>query len=402
MARAPISVILSVLAGVVALAENLQPSAAPPSQAGLRVLFIGNSYTYYNNVPCMVGEIAKARGRTIVTELRAEGGASLADHWRTPATRDALKQTWDAVVLQAQSTFGKTYLVAGIERVADTGTLQPDVAHFAEALKGRATRLFLHEHWKRLAAPERDQSAIAHAFDRAARSTDSTVIPSGLAWSLASAVVPPASLYDIDEAHPSPEGSYLSALTIYASLTGDTPVGAPAAISCPNADPDVPPAPISMQTVRIDSARAPLLQEAARKAVETYPTKPKPEPAPIDLPELPRSVDKDAAFDDGEWRGTSELYPRFFPWPAKMSLTVLTATSARLTLSFGGRPVDIVREVALSHEGGVIRFEDPSGPNESVVKYRGVLRGDTIEGVAEFTGTTTLYGIGTWKLNRFK
>ena len=104
-----------------------------------------------------------------------------------------------------------------------------------------------------------------------------------------------------------------------------------------------------------------------------------------------RESEADAGLDDGEWRGTSELYPRFFPWPAKMSLTVLTATRARLTLSFGGRPEDIVREVALSHEGGVIGFEDPSGPNESVVKYRGVLRGDTIEGVAEFTGTCLLY-----------
>jgi hypothetical protein len=53
---------------LIVLALSLVELSADAMQSSpLRVLFIGNSYTYFNNLPCLVSELARARGRTIET-----------------------------------------------------------------------------------------------------------------------------------------------------------------------------------------------------------------------------------------------------------------------------------------------------------------------------------------------
>ena len=55
-----------------------------------RVLFIGNSYTYVNDLPRTVEALGAATpGAAVTAEMIAEGGASLLSHWNKPGTRAA-------------------------------------------------------------------------------------------------------------------------------------------------------------------------------------------------------------------------------------------------------------------------------------------------------------------------
>ena len=70
----------------------------------LDVLFIGNSYTYANNMPQMVSELALSFGDTLNFESSTPGGATFNTHSTNINTLNKISQKpWDYVVLQAQS-----------------------------------------------------------------------------------------------------------------------------------------------------------------------------------------------------------------------------------------------------------------------------------------------------------
>jgi len=94
----------------------------------LRVLLIGNSGTYYNNMPLILEEVSSRNniGPYVKTSMIASGGASLKDHWNNDDTKKLIKTgNWDYVIIQEQSTFGGTYLINGEFRVADPDTFMP-------------------------------------------------------------------------------------------------------------------------------------------------------------------------------------------------------------------------------------------------------------------------------------
>ena len=73
---------------------------APP----VRVLFIGNSYIFTNDLPQMFATLAQAGKHPVVVDMAAAGGWTLAQHVAAAATRDKLTaRQWDFVVLQEQS-----------------------------------------------------------------------------------------------------------------------------------------------------------------------------------------------------------------------------------------------------------------------------------------------------------
>jgi len=68
----------------------------------LRVLFVGNSYSF--KIPKQFGQLARAEGRKLEVAQVTKGGWTLAKH---AASEDTLQQIahgkWDIVVLQEQS-----------------------------------------------------------------------------------------------------------------------------------------------------------------------------------------------------------------------------------------------------------------------------------------------------------
>src|SRR5208282_4563589 len=71
----------------------------------LRILFIGNSYTYRNDLPRMFARLANAGGHEVETDMVATGSFTLSNHLASSHTLKKIKSgKWDWVVLQEQST----------------------------------------------------------------------------------------------------------------------------------------------------------------------------------------------------------------------------------------------------------------------------------------------------------
>ena len=67
----------------------------------MRILFIGNSHTYYNDMPYLFAELARAAGQDVDVTMLTRGGESLAGHIQNEQTRfNLLYGRYDLAVLQ--------------------------------------------------------------------------------------------------------------------------------------------------------------------------------------------------------------------------------------------------------------------------------------------------------------
>jgi hypothetical protein len=198
---------------VLALAVTSCRSAASdsPPEGDLRVLFIGNSLTEVNDLPGLVSTIADSAGGPRVTVEAVDfGGASLEDHWNRTEARDAIERGgWDVVVLQQ-----------GPSALPESRVLLLDYAgRFAELIRAAGARPALYMVWPQLYR-EGDWDAVTECYAAAARSVDGLILPAGEALREARRRRPTLELFQGDGFHPTPTGSYLAALVIYAGLTG--------------------------------------------------------------------------------------------------------------------------------------------------------------------------------------
>jgi len=79
--------------------------AAAKSTARLQVLFIGNSFTFYHDLPKMVAELAEAGGQLpLGFQQETPGGYTLQQQWKDGKALALIRsRRWDYVVLQDQS-----------------------------------------------------------------------------------------------------------------------------------------------------------------------------------------------------------------------------------------------------------------------------------------------------------
>ena len=91
---------------ILSLLITLVISLAGNTQDSLSVLFIGNSYTYVNDLPTMLENLALSldQGDIVFHNSQTLGGATFQSHAGNSITYDKINsQPWDFVVLQAQS-----------------------------------------------------------------------------------------------------------------------------------------------------------------------------------------------------------------------------------------------------------------------------------------------------------
>lgn len=173
----------------------------------LRVLFIGSSLTYTNDLPAMVRRLGQIEGRSIAVGMLAEPNASLEDH-AARGTLDAIARVRaDVVVLQQ----GPSSLASSRENLVHWSS------RFAEAIREAGGEPALLMVW-----PSTDR---AFAFDdvrdsyaAAAVAVTGRFIPAGESWRAAWRRHPSLALYGPDGFHPSRLGTLTAALTVHALL----------------------------------------------------------------------------------------------------------------------------------------------------------------------------------------
>jgi hypothetical protein len=208
-------------------------SRLPQARANIRVLFIGNSYTYFNNLPQILSGLAASANppKVIETAMIAVGGATLKLLWAGGKPQAALANgKWDYVVLQEQSTLGPTKVVDGVPQINDPKDFHASVRTIDAEIKKAGAKTLLYLTWARKDAQDK-QPLLTEAYQSIGKDLGDTVAPVGLSWHKAMKAQPDFELYVADKSHPNPAGSYLAACVFYATLFGKTPEGLAARIT---------------------------------------------------------------------------------------------------------------------------------------------------------------------------
>lgn len=205
------------LKSIVALAAVLLLGCAPsPSDvyAQRRILFIGNSLTYYNDLPATVRAIAQAAGEDIYVAAAAEPNLALIDHLNGQSNALSLLRSggWDFVVLQQGPT------TIGVNR--DSLILWTEM--FEPHIEKAGARAALFMVWPRQSSMAWMDS-VRVSYEQAARAVNGVFLPAGEAWRFALQEDATLKLYGPDAFHPDELGTYLAALVIYARLANVDP-----------------------------------------------------------------------------------------------------------------------------------------------------------------------------------
>lgn len=189
-------------------------------QPPVRVLFIGNSFTAFNNLPEMVSEMAASVGVNVQVEAIAPGGAWWRDHAASSETMGAIEGSeWDFVLLQEQSMALAAPDFA--RRVS-----YPPLLDLATVTRGSDGDPVLFMTWghrdgsSEVGHPDYSsmQIALAGTYTEFGQRLVAPVAPVGMAWWMALEELPEVDLYQSDGSHPSVAGSYLAAAVISATL----------------------------------------------------------------------------------------------------------------------------------------------------------------------------------------
>jgi hypothetical protein len=205
--------------------------AADRGKPPLRVLFVGNSYTFVNHAPSLVRSLATAAGERLRFEAVEEcpGGSHLRDHWSSG--RDPpllLAGHFDWMVLQEQ---GQIPSFAPAQRERD---MYPYVEQLQATAARMATKTLLFGTWARRDGDpsnvpgdtyEAMQARADEGYAIIARRLSLPVAPVGLAWRKALATGGLPTLWAEDGTHPSVAGSYLAACVLYQRFYGHDAVG---------------------------------------------------------------------------------------------------------------------------------------------------------------------------------
>ncbi len=199
------------------------------SAPSLHVLFIGNSYTFANDLPRMFAGLARGGNHPVTTDMVAVGGATLQQHLSRSETRDKIAaERWDFVVLQEQS------VIPAIPSLR-TAQMYPAVRQFTRTIRARGAQPVLLLTWGRRDglrdAGYRDfrtmQAQLTNGYMAIADELRMRVAPAGVAWQTAAARDTRLALWQADGSHPSEIGSYLTACIVYATVFRESPVGLP-------------------------------------------------------------------------------------------------------------------------------------------------------------------------------
>ncbi|MBL0024808.1 MAG: hypothetical protein IPO98_07205 [Saprospiraceae bacterium] len=188
------------------------------SDQSKKILFVGNSYTYFWNLPQTVSAMSLKDSIFLDTRQSTMGGVSLGQHWNAYKglnTREIIeKNNYDIVILQDFS----------LQAIEKPDSLLYYGKLFGELIRKEGAKVYLYMTWARKNNPT-TQKEIANVYLKLANEIDAIIVPVGLAWERARNIQPEIELFDEDGSHPSPMGTYLTACVFYEILTGKSSVG---------------------------------------------------------------------------------------------------------------------------------------------------------------------------------
>ena len=213
-----------------------------------RVLFIGNSYTYYNHYPMMLKEIAWHEGHQLDCGYYTHGGYTMKQHLADHVSHQAIEMGgYDYAFLQDQSLHSLRIgtdvdqdVVGYMGKIkAEIEKYSPKVKCFIEltwgrrdgnnTTKGKKLEDLVNGHPEFFTDYLTNQRIMTQNTTAMAQQLGVGLSPVGIAWEIVRRERPEIELYVKDGSHPSYTGSYLAAAVGYLTLfkerfKADTPV----------------------------------------------------------------------------------------------------------------------------------------------------------------------------------
>jgi hypothetical protein len=212
--------ILSVIASdAVAQSKDSRP---------INILFIGNSYIYYNDLPKIIVDMAASTGDKITTDSSTPGGYTFKQHTTNVETTHKIKEgTWDYVVLQEQSQIPSGPIKDVEKNVFPFAYSLDSMVH---KYNSKANTIFYMTWGRKNGDLQRCQaypavctykgmdSLLNARYTVMAKNNHALLSPVSMVWKYLRENNPSIELYDSDGSHPSPAGSYAAACCFYAVI----------------------------------------------------------------------------------------------------------------------------------------------------------------------------------------
>lgn len=201
-----------------------------PKNKSYNVLFIGNSYTFFNDMPTAYFEpMAKSCGYNVSVESITKGAYTL-EKFADPKdnygmlVNNALNNTtkYDYIIIQEQS----------VRPAINPGAFYESVRTMAEKIRATGAQPVLYATWGRKEGSdtltkynmtnEEMTWKLAAAYDAIGKELDIPVVHVGAAFFdvyTGSSI----NLYNEDKSHPNPTGSYLAAMALTCGIFGADP-----------------------------------------------------------------------------------------------------------------------------------------------------------------------------------
>lgn len=193
----------------------------------VNILFIGNSFTYYNNMPTILSLMASTSGYHVHVEQITYGGFQLSQFVTlgTPETDEVVnkinERSWDYVILQEQSSKPATDKTGFIQAVGELNQL----------IVANGAKTILYSTWSYRDGSSKLASTgytytefyqVLHdAYLEASVTYNTMLAPVGTVFYQLTMNEPTINLLDYaDDFHPTIEGSYVAAYTFYLTIFG--------------------------------------------------------------------------------------------------------------------------------------------------------------------------------------
>ena len=186
------------------------------------ILFIGNSFTFYWNLPLVVEAMANERNYNYDITQSTASGSSLKDHW---FENDELKSKtliatgrYDRVVLQ-------DYSLNPLQNLVESRMYFTDFIEWEKANNGTP---YIYATWMYKSISNNNYDVvdpIQDALQPVADKTGAVMVPIDQAFRTLQKKHPNIPIFMSDNKHPSPVGTYLAACVYFRIFTGESPLG---------------------------------------------------------------------------------------------------------------------------------------------------------------------------------
>ena len=177
-----------------------------------KILFVGNSFTYFFNLPQVVAAMAKTQNDVLITRQSTVGGSNLEQHWKSEKgtkTRELLENgDWDYVVFNNHS----------LSSINTPDAFMEYGKKFSKLVRKKGGEPVFMMTWAYKSNPLM-QAKITEMYEKLSEETKTDYVPCGPLFAQARKWRPDLNLF-ADDKHPSSNGTYLLGLAFYKYFTG--------------------------------------------------------------------------------------------------------------------------------------------------------------------------------------